>query len=248
MQVAEDVIAVLDRGTCEGNGFVLPEQLDRKDYVKVNKVLVAAGGKWNRSAKAHLFDCPAEDAVSDIVLTGTVIDVKKDFDFFATPPHLAARMVEKLKIVPGMRVLEPSAGTGNLATEAANAGGLVDCFELNQDMYMKLANDGNFEFVVNGDFMQAIPVAKYDRVIMNPPFSKQADIRHVTTAIRWMKPRAGLCAVMASGVLFRQNRLTTDFRALVDQWSGYFEELDPGTFKGEGTMVNTVLLTIPPRD
>ena len=35
---------------------VIVQQLDRNDYVKVNKALEALGGKWNRKAKAHLFD------------------------------------------------------------------------------------------------------------------------------------------------------------------------------------------------
>ena len=59
MQVSQDVLAVLSRAETTGNELKLVDQLDRQLYTRTNKVLEAAGGKWDRKAQAHLFDIEA---------------------------------------------------------------------------------------------------------------------------------------------------------------------------------------------
>lgn len=56
MKVCDDVLAVLSRAETNGQALLLQGQLDRKMYERTNKILEAAGGKWNKKAKAHLFD------------------------------------------------------------------------------------------------------------------------------------------------------------------------------------------------
>jgi hypothetical protein len=51
--------------------------------------------------------------------------------FFPTPPALIERIMELADIRDGHRVLEPSAGNGNLADAARAAGGAVACCEIN---------------------------------------------------------------------------------------------------------------------
>jgi hypothetical protein len=55
MRVNEQVLAVLSRCATNGNCLTLPEQLPRRDYVAINKVIEAAGGRWSRGARAHVF-------------------------------------------------------------------------------------------------------------------------------------------------------------------------------------------------
>src|SRR3972149_847602 len=54
-EIPEEVLVVLRRAVIEGTRLRIVEQLDRKLYVAVNKGLEAAGGKWDRKAKAHTF-------------------------------------------------------------------------------------------------------------------------------------------------------------------------------------------------
>lgn len=246
MNVTNEIIAILDNGLCDGNNFVLQGTLDRKTYVAVNKVLLAAGGKWNRSAKAHVFDCDAQDAVSDIVLTGKVIDAKREFDFFETPIELANKAADMLNIFEGMTVLEPNAGGGSLAREALARGGKVDCIELQQDLASKLAENDNFNKVVQGDFLSLDEISndKYDRVLMNPPFGKQADIKHVKHAMKQLKSNGRLVSIMSAGVKFRENKLTIEFRDNVEQMGGTFIDLPDNSFKSSGTAVKTVMLIL----
>ena len=245
MRVDNDVLAVLSAAQTNGNALILTGQLDRKLYEKTNKVLEACGGKWNRKAKSHLFDMDAADRIDQIIVSGEVEIPKDEFNYFPTPPAVVTRLLEIADIQPGMHILEPSAGRGAIAYPIAELGAVVDCYELMRENYLALCGNLKLRHVRPMDFLAQSPDAIYDRVVMNPPFAKQADIKHVLHALKFLKSDGLLVSVMAAGVLFRDNRLTTDFRDLINERGGDIEELPDGAFKESGTMVRTVIVTIP---
>lgn len=249
MRVDNEVLNVLSAAECIGNNLKLVGTLDRNLYTRTNKVLEAAGGKWNRSAKAHIFGTDASDRIEQIILTGDVVVPKDDFEFFPSPPEVVRHVIHLADISNGMCVLEPSAGQGAIAKAAHSAAAdvMVDMYELmpaNNDALnaLNLSLSGIGQPV---DFLTVEPNPIYDRVVMNPPFGRQADIKHVTHALKFLKPGGLLVSVMASSVTFRSNKLTTDFRELVESHGGHIEELPSGAFKESGTMVNTVIVVIP---
>ena len=88
------------------------------------------------------------------------------------------------------------------------------------------------------------PEPKFDRVVMNPPFNKaRADIHHVLHAFKFLKKGGRLVAIMPSGVRFRDDKLTNEFRDLVLS-CGTIEDLPEQSFKESGTLVNTVLVIL----
>jgi predicted RNA methylase len=97
------------------------------------------------------------------------------------------------------------------------------------------------------DFLevQPTPLLAYDRVLMNPPFGGQADIRHVTHALGFVKPAGLVVAVMSAGVEFRQDKTTAEFRKLVSDHGGRIERLPEDAFKPSGISVRTVMAVIP---
>lgn len=249
MQVDNEVLNVLSAADCIGNSLILTGQLDRKLYARTNKVIEAAGGKWNRKTKAHVFDIEAAERIEQIILTGDVVVPKNDFEFFPTPKAVAALVINLADIQNGMSVLEPSAGRGALAqaAQAAASKVKVDMFELMPENNSYL-HELNIPFSAIGwplDFLTIEPKATFDRVVMNPPFSRQADIKHVLHALKFLKQGGKLVSVMASSVTFRNNKLTTDFRKLVVSRGGRIEALPQGAFKSSGTMVNAVIVVIP---
>ena len=245
MRVEDDVLAVLSRAETNGNALVLIGQLDRRMYERTNKVLEAAGGKWNRKEKAHIFDDEAANRVDQIILSGEVEVPKDEFNFFPSPPDVVARLMELADVSQGIRVLEPSAGKGAIAYACAEAGATVDCYELMDANFAALAGDMRLGSVRHMDFLAQAPEASYDRVVMNPPFAKQADIKHVLHALRFLKPGGVLVSVMAASVAFRDNKLTQDFRDLIRERGGDIEALPEGAFRASGTMVRSVIVTIP---
>ncbi|MBS3648835.1 N-6 DNA methylase [Pseudaminobacter sp. 19-2017] len=250
IRISEDVLRVLSAAEITGNALALTGQLDRKLYEQTNKVLDAAGGKWNRKAKAHLFDGDAAEAIEPIILTGEYTRTKQEFGQFDSPPDVVRRVIELADIRPGMLVLEPSAGVGNLALAAHHEGGIVTAWEIDPNRFDKLKSLDIWSETacpVLVDALQQDPYFEYaerfDRVVMNPPFARQDDIRHVIHAANFLKDGGRLVAVMSASVLFRDNKLTTDFRAFVEACDGTIERLPEDSFKESGTSVNTCVVS-----
>jgi hypothetical protein len=158
IEISDEAADVLRRGTWAGPAFTLPAgQLDRKLYEAVDRALRALGGKWNRTARAHLF--PADRAAELIAALdqGSVVDQKKTLEQFFTPADLARQLVELAQIGPEDRVLEPSAGSGRLI-EAMIAAGVprlkIAAVEIDPDLADEL--DAGLAFVLASDFL-AVP-------------------------------------------------------------------------------------------
>lgn len=244
MRVSDDVLNVLDRAVFDGAELVITEQLPRPMYLAVNKVLEAAGGKWNRKAKAHLFDGDAREIIEAVILTGEVVDAKREFDQFFTPQSLAYRMVAIAKLSAGDLVLEPSGGHGSIAEVVRAHKAAVRIAELLPQNVRVLREKGFADFeIMEGDFL-SITTSPFDVVLMNPPFSKRQDIHHVRHALNFLVPGGRLVAVMSSGVLFREDKLTREFRAEIERRGGRFEPLPDGSFRESGTMVRTCLCIV----
>jgi phospholipid N-methyltransferase len=239
-RIEQPVLAVLSAGRCDGAKFFLPErQLDRKLYESTNKVLDALGGKWNRSAKAHVFPEACADLIDSAIETGSYTR-PADMGWFPTPPELADQIAAMADIHPGMFVLEPSAGEGALARAAYALSDFVRCIEVDQKRAEKLAYWFDPTLVTRVDFLEVTPHPAYDRVVMNPPFAKRADIHHVMHARNFLKPGGKLVSIMSGGILFREDALTTQFRALCST----IEALPEGSFTASGTDVRTCVITM----
>ncbi|MGP3691057.1 methyltransferase [Streptomyces sp. IBSNAI002] len=246
MKIASDVLAVLAGAVIEGVALRLPAQVDPNLYTRVDKALQAAGGRWDRKAQAHVFPEAPGPAIQQMCSTGELVTAQ-DFGYFPTPAAVVKRLVELAHLSPGLTVLEPSAGRGAIARQAAAAGCAVDCVELLEDNVQALVQAGIARSVTHGDFLDLAPSRQYDRVIMNPPFAGGADIAHVTHAYDFLAPDGLLVAVMASGVTFHSTRAARQFRALVERTGGMLEELPDKAFQESGTLMRTVVVVLPGR-
>lgn len=230
---------------------LLTGALDRKVYVEVNKALEAMGGKWSRKEKAHVFDSDPADAIDLAICSGEVdapADRLKAAGYFPTPDALAQRLVVAAKVMPGNLVLEPSAGRGNLVKRIAAAGGIAYCYELLPEnatiLEGLLASLGTLDGKAHSllgtkDFLDASPGADFDRVVMNPPFGKSSDAKHVLHALKFLRPGGRLAGICSAGVKYRNGKVYEDFRAAMTS----IEDLPEGSFKESGTMTHTVLVT-----
>lgn len=159
-----------------------------------------------------------------------LVGQKVGVDFFPTPKPLAAKMAELASIEPGMIVLEPSAGSGNLADAARDAGGQVDTVEVSDILRNVLRAKGHA--IAAHDFDTFEPGKQYDAVIMNPPFSNRQDAAHIMRAYDLLKPGGKLVAIAGEGVFFGSDKKALAFRAWLDEQGGEIEKLPENTFKG----------------
>ena len=239
-KIDDSTLAILSSATIEGNTILLNSgQLEREHYLKVNKVLEAMGGKWNRKVKGHIFDSEPTEQFESLILTGEY-DTPTDYGYYPTPPGLVDEMITLANLSPDMLVLEPSAGRGaivekiTLIVKVEN----VHCYELLPENSKYLSG-----YVQCRDFLGVSPNPIYDRVIMNPPFSKQQDIDHVTHALKFLKAGGMLVSIMSSGITFRRNKKTMTFLELIDGHKS-MKQNPPESFRLSGTLVNTVTIVI----
>lgn len=168
-------------------------------------------------------------------------------DFFPTPPAVVERLVELAEIEPGHAVLEPSAGEGAIVQALAGLAASVECIELNPARCEALRGRRPDGSVTQGDFLSVSPQARFDRIVMNPPFAKRQDVFHVLHATKFLRPGGRLVAVMGAGVTFRDDRIGQAFRQTFEAMGGTMEELPEGSFRESGTSVRTVVVTLEAR-
>lgn len=176
--------------------------------------------------------------------------------FFPTPEPVIERMFQL--VYPLMndakdnyrRVLEPSAGKGDILDLYGTSTADLNCCEINPTL-RKILRAKGYQ-VISDDFfnIKAETHGKFDLIIQNPPFEKGEDIDHVYHAYRLLQPGGVLVSIMSEGPFFREDKKAVNFRSWIDNIIErvYIEKLDPGAFKGKGsfrqTGVNCRILTI----
>jgi hypothetical protein len=243
-----EALTVLGSMSVEGNlAKITAGQLSRSLYLEVNECLIALGGKWNRKLGGHVFEDDPRDVLDQVVLTGgTFANRKVDFGFFESPSPVAERLVRVAGIQPGHRVLEPSAGRGALLRALAAQISIrkidLTIIELEPDNCKALIGAGWEDRLIETDFLLYVGKT-FDRVVMNPPFTRQADVDHVMHAYRLLAHGGRLVSVMSAGITYRRNRKTDSLRGLIKQ-HGAIENLPEHTFRESGTDVCTVIVTL----
>lgn len=255
--LTDDARAVLTRAMIDPNLVTLQaEKLERPVYEAVAKFLEALGGKWNRPAQGFFFPNGTGD-IAAAIDAGNAVDQKKTMEQFFTPEAVANKMAAMAGVHAGSRVLEPSAGGGALVRAALARGADVDAVEEDEALWAKLVQTETSQRfrAFRCDFIKWTPLPLvpgdqaviYDIVLMNPPFSRGQDMMHVGRAYNMLRPGGTLVAIMSPHWTFANDGISRNFRDLVEQHSGRWEELPAGTFKESGTSVNTgILIMVKP--
>lgn len=239
--LTDEVKDVLKRATTHQNVLILPPgQLERGLYEKVDKALKNAGGKWKRGT-GHVFPSDAAPKLAAMLDSGVSVDEKKRDQAFFTPPELAKRVAE-IADVRDRTVLEPSAGMGHLAVACWLSGAyVVDCIERNPEYQTSLTSAGLGDVAIT-DFLSVLPAdldkEPYERIVMNPPFTRNQDIAHVRHALNWLAPEGVLVAIMLN------NQTRKGFVDLNVEYDPEIEELERGIFKESGTDISTLIVKI----
>jgi hypothetical protein len=234
---------VLSQCIVEGNVVKLPQQqLERSLYLEVAKSLQLIGGKW-KGGKVFGFVFQSDPTeLLEQISNGDKRNLKKEFQFFGTPSNLANRLVELAEIENGMSILEPSAGQGAIikAINRKLPNKIVDCYELMSinKTFLNKIKTVNF---IGDDFLVECN-AKYDRIIANPPFSKNQDIEHIYKMYDCLNDSGIIVSVASKHWQFSSNKKESDFK----NWLGSSEiiDIEAGEFKESGTMISACIIKI----
>lgn len=238
VRLTPDVDDILRRSTVNGNLLILPGQLDRKAYEAVNKVIVNAGGKWNRAKKGHVFAGDPMAKLGVALDTGVSVDEKQLYQAFFTPPEVADYVAATADVFQRC-VLEPSAGDGALVRACLEQGcECVHAVEIHPDHAERIGERTALQITV-ADFFQLHPQAIYERVVMNPPFTKGQDRRHVEHALKFVKPGGRLVSIVPASSFWLDGP-----PAFVGKHEYDVELLPEGAFKASGTGVRTAMITV----
>ena len=172
----------------------------------------AAGGHWSRKERAHVFSKDPRDALGLAIDSGQITSEKVAFQAFYTPPEIAKQLVDLVDLKPRMKVLEPSAGEGSLVKAILDKcpGAFVTALDINPEVEGSLSklDNGDLELRIE-DFLKAKfkKGAEFRAIVMNPPFTKGQDIKHVLHALNLLAHNGVLVSIVSAGSLkqFAQN-------------------------------------------
>lgn len=212
------------------------------NYPALKKVLQKAGGKYNKNG--FIFTTDAQ-AVKDRLIGGETIDDKKKFQFFPTPADLVKKLIDLADIQPSDTVLEPSAGRAAIAKELRGKCATLRLIELNPENVRILNTDYDL-FATEIDFLEFEPQEyRYvDKIVANPPFTKNQDIDHILHMYKFLKPGGRIVTMASKSWTFGIRNKQTAFRNWLNSVNAEIIEVEAGAFKSSGTNIETVILVI----
>ena len=228
----------------------------RDDLVRMANLLLASyyGEQIGESSEV----CDPSDISEDFLPT-----VFTELAYYPTPNTVIARMMEKVGWWKETDlVLEPNGGEGAILDFMRNKKELLKShsedwipkpprakvYEIDPTRAATLRGKG-YDVEVK-DFLTVQPRAIYDRIFMNPPFTRSRDTDHVTHALKFLKPGGVLVAVMSAATELSSDKRRVAFRKMtaknfdkVNTWrsGSMFDDLPPLSFAKAGTNVNTVI-------
>lgn len=233
---------ILDKEEC-----IIMEPIDKltdSEYDRLKPYIETMGGHWRERVHGFVF-------VKKHLRKTNKLNWQEAWQYFPTPKSVAERVIQLSEIEEykgTARVLEPSAGTGNLLDcipnsvdytafvvepEENNAIILEDKgFNVYKDSFEKFYNEYKD---INTDITH---------VIMNPPFSLGRDISHTRLAYEMLQSGGILVSIISENSLYYNKEETKQFNKWLEEVNAYIEPVSIGAFKDSGTTIDTVIIKI----
>jgi hypothetical protein len=233
---SDPVLLNVAKMALNGDRLELPQNEMFKNYTQVKDVLLTAGFKYKKSG----FESPKAKELLQRLLGGEKVNNKKKFQFFATCKDEVAAMQLLADVKEHHTVLEPSAGHGDLVEGIDKR--QVQCFELFADNVAILEEKGYQ--VTAGDFLGIPAQPIYDRILANPPFTGNQDIRHIKHMYEFLKPGGRMVTIASTSWETGSQKAQKDFRRWLAEVGAEVTPIAAGAFKESGTSVATTMILI----
>lgn len=192
---------------------------DADKFIKqqTEAVYLAIGGVPEKTI--WRFDYDPTTVLQQIIASGCIPD-HKSHQYYPTPPELAEIAVAHADLRDGMTSLEPSAGQGGIADYMHI--GKTTCVEVS-DLHCKILQEKGHRWIA-GDFLAIDMQDKFDRIVMNPPFSSGRWQAHVERAANLLCDRGVLVAIVPSSA---NGKYTMPGYSI--EWLGVYDDCFSGT-------------------
>jgi phospholipid N-methyltransferase len=155
------------------------------------------------------------------------MDQKGDINF--TSKNIVEQLINYADIKENDKVLEPSAGIGNIADVLKQYSDNIDVCEYMNSYRELLKLKGHN--VINSNFLECNNHNTYDKVVMNPPFSKNQDIQHVKHAYECLNIGGKLVSITSNHWTFANDKESISFRNWLDTVDYEIYDLPSGSFE-----------------
>lgn len=162
------------------------------------RVLTGIGGVAH-GVGSFRFDYPPLEVLNEILASGCIPD-KVSHQYYATPEGLAREAVTLADIGPGHTCLEPSAGTGGLADCMPKE--RTVCVEASA-LHCKILEAKGYD-VRHADFLTWAAADRFERIVMNPPFSEGRWLAHLQHAATMLAPGGRLVAIVPASAVGKE--------------------------------------------
>lgn len=261
----ENLVSKLD----ENEIYTIIECKDITDdeYDRLRWVMESYGGRWNERCKGFKFNefddeklksIKADLSVGFVNLSEEKRTREKDA-FFPTPVKIVDEMIEIADLKSDSIMLESSAGTGRILDEARKIINSIDNFvviEMNSER-QRILRDKGYKVDFNGTFEDSLKdsetlkkIKNCDKVVINPPFKNDSDIKHLLISYMFCADNADVVSILQENSLYydRQiHRVFKEFLSLIGKDAYEVVSLPAGSFKDELTTVDTVIFHIKKR-
>lgn len=154
------------------------------------------------------------------------------------------QMLEDVLSFHKLKVLEPSAGSGNLVDclMKINKTMSVDCVELNKELRQELQNKGYN--VIGSDFLAMEPNPIYDLVIAAPTYKNNVDILHIQHMYEFLKPNGKLISLSYPAWITGEASFQIEFRKWLRTKKYSMRMLEDNSFVENYRTQPSLILTI----
>lgn len=248
-----ELIESLKKCRVENNIVFLPpiSEGPLANYVDIRKALLNAGATYKRNT--FVFKSNAQPFMERLT-GGESVNIKKEFQFFATPKKLAKQLVdyalEDMLSRHNLDVLEPSAGDGALVNAfltIMNKEGAPDFtisgYELMPENQQILEDVPYFK-LLGSNFLEHDPNYTFDVIIANPPFTKGQDMQHIMHMYKCLRPGGVLVSIASTHFQFASDKKTKEFNEFLDSTECIIQDVPAGTFKESDTAIKTCIIKI----
>lgn len=205
-----------------GNGHLI---FDKEGLADINRAL------------AEFYGEVLPDVTPEGVTPKPGTALAKSLQFYPTPKAVAWEVIRALELRGGEAILEPSCGEGHLIEALQDWVKAPDFHSRTPTLKItgiecdlaraEVARAKGFA-VLQANFLEVTPDARFDAVLMNPPFYGRHYKKHLDHAMTFVKPGGRLVCILPATAEY-------DHGTTIGQW----RDLPVGSFADSGTNVPT---------